>query len=165
MEAALRDYCNSFNSLQSSSPSDYSPLSSIWGGGWREAEERSSVQLTAPQSGLRVTCALCCRCSWLDTCLDCLDCTHTRSDWRRCCGCRGYAALWEHTLGIHSVCHADHMVVFIPRSSEHRREMQVLLLFLWVCVCVWLRIFSRWTLRRTNVWDGAQLVFFFLFYL
>lgn len=62
-----------------------------------------------------------------------------------CCSRLGYlppgltVALWmrEHALGIHSVCHADHFVVFIPRSSERRRKMQVfLLLLLFLCVCV-----------------------------
>lgn len=40
----------------------------------------------------------------------------------------GRAQLCRNTLGIHSGCHVDYMVVFVPRSAEHRPSLQVLLL-------------------------------------
>lgn len=43
----------------------------------------------------------------------------------------------DNPLCVEPLCHADHFVVFLPRSSNHRREMQVsLLLFFWLSVCL-----------------------------
>lgn len=134
MEAALRDYSNSLNTAVSqwSSASDYRAPASIWGGrgGWRKRRGAlCSSQLpprSCPQSHvLRAAAAA----------ADRVPASSTVSDSGRCRGCRGYAALWEHTLRIHSVCHADYMVVFIPGSPERRTKMQVSLLFVCLAAC------------------------------
>lgn len=87
MEAALRDYSNSFNSLQS--------VNQVWHpiillrpprlGRREEGEERSSVQLTAPPSNPE-SHELCGTAAAEHTCLDRLHCKNCDSG--RCCGCR-----------------------------------------------------------------------------
>lgn len=92
-------------------------------------EESSSVQLTAPPSGPESHEL--CRLLQLTGYLPGLHKQRLTEVWwvqrvRSSVGTR---------LVIHSGCHADYMVVFIPYSSELRGTMQVLLLFLCLPAC------------------------------
>lgn len=143
MEAVLRDYSNSFNSLQSVSQG-WHPIIVLCPllreeGGWR-GEERSSVQLTAPPSGPE-SHELCAAAAdripaltiWIAEDGDC----------GRCCGCRGSAALWEtHLRYPFSLPCWLHGGIYTLQLGASPIKASIAV----VLVCFWLRVVSRWTL-------------------
>lgn len=129
MEAVLKDYGNSFNSLQADSQVGHPIRASRppFGGGGRGAA------LCAYSSSVWgwVTCALCCHCSWLDTCLD-----NSKSG-RCCCGCRGVLnsveAHLRHCFRLPCWLHGG---IYISPLGASPNNASILLLFLCVAECL-----------------------------
>lgn len=69
--------------------------------------------------------------------------------------------MWADPLGVEPLCHADHFVVFVPRSSNRRREMQVFLLQLLplscLSVCLHVHEFGRTSLQGELCKEDAPL--------
>lgn len=108
MEAALTDYSNSFNCLQSASEVQHEIIvpSLPFGEEGEEGGRRVGPESHVPSSTLQLTGL------------------HTGS-------VGGVVDSDSNTpLGVLSLCHADYLLVFIHLSSEHRQTLQVLLLFL-----------------------------------
>lgn len=151
MEAALRDYSNSFNSLQSVSQVRHPII--LLRPPFGEEEGGGRGALCSSQLLPRVTCALCCRCSWRDTCL--LD-----RSWQ-------WEVLWMQ--GLHSSVRTHlrysfslpcwlHGGIYTSQLGASQKNASIAAVFVSGRF-----VLSRWTLQKNNVSDGAQSTCFLFF--